>query len=97
MRVLHLEDSPPDAELVAARLGADWPDCRIEHASSREQFESALERGNYDLILSDYTLHGYDGLSALVEPGPVERRAALDVERLRTDDPAVDLALDAKE
>ena len=65
MRVLHLEDSPPDAELVAERLNADWPGCRIEHASSREQFEAALNRGDYDLILSDYTLHGYDGLTAL--------------------------------
>ena len=65
MRVLHLEDSPPDAELVAARLSADWPQCEIEHAASREQYEAALSRADYDLILCDYTLHGYDGLSAL--------------------------------
>jgi PAS domain S-box len=65
MRVLHLEDSPPDAELVAARLSADWPDCQIEHAASKEQYEKALARADYDLILCDYTLHGYDGLSAL--------------------------------
>lgn len=65
MRVLHLEDSTPDAELVAARLAQDWPECRIQRAASRQQFEAALDTGNFDLILSDYTLHGYDGLSAL--------------------------------
>ena len=65
MHVLHLEDSTPDAELVAHRLLTSWPDCQIEHALSREQYEAALSRASYDLILCDYTLHGYDGLSAL--------------------------------
>jgi PAS domain S-box-containing protein len=65
MRVLHLEDSRPDAEMVAARLSDDLPHCQIQHASCREQFETALKHGNFDLILSDYTLHDFDGLSAL--------------------------------
>lgn len=65
MRVLHLEDSSPDAELVAMRLAQDWPDCQVQRAASRQQFETALQTGQFDLILSDYTLHGYDGLSAL--------------------------------
>lgn len=65
MRVLHLEDSAPDAELVAARLAHAMPECRIQRAASKQQFEAALETGQFDLILSDYTLHGYDGLSAL--------------------------------
>ncbi|HYD82736.1 MAG TPA: response regulator, partial [Opitutus sp.] len=65
MRILHLEDSPPDAELVAARLTSDFPDCRIKHAANREQFEHALGGGDFDLILSDYTLQNFDGLTAL--------------------------------
>ena len=65
MRILHLEDSAPDAELVADRLAREYPDCRIEHASTRAQFETALAHGNFDLIVSDYTLHDFDGLSAL--------------------------------
>ncbi len=65
MRVLHLEDSRPDAELVAEKLSHDWPDCRVQLASSRQQYEAALETGDFDLILSDYTLHGFDGLTAL--------------------------------
>ncbi len=65
MRVLHLEDSPGDAELVAERLNETWPDCVIRSARNREQYESALETADFDLILSDYTMAGYDGLSAL--------------------------------
>ncbi|MEO7599404.1 MAG: PAS domain S-box protein [Opitutus sp.] len=64
-RVLHLEDSEPDAELVAVKLSREYPECSVQHAASRQQFENALEVGAFDLILSDYTLHGYDGLSAL--------------------------------
>jgi len=65
VRVLHLEDSEPDAELIAIKLADEYPECRIQHAASRQQYENALESGNFDLILSDYTLQGYDGLSAL--------------------------------
>lgn len=65
MRVLHLEDSAPDAELVANKLATDLPDCEVLHAMSRQEYESALQKGGFDLILSDYTLHGFDGLSAL--------------------------------
>lgn len=65
MRVLHLEDSAPDAELVAVRLTRDWPGCEVRHAASRAQFEAALEQSDFDLILSDYTLQDFDGLSAL--------------------------------
>ncbi|HTO03893.1 MAG TPA: PAS domain S-box protein [Opitutus sp.] len=65
LRILHLEDSEPDAELVAAKLASDYPECLIQQASSRQQYENALSAGDFDLILSDYTLQGYDGLSAL--------------------------------
>lgn len=65
MRILHLEDSDPDAELVAAKLTEGWPGVQLRRAASRTQFQAALDTGDYDLILSDYTLHGFDGLSAL--------------------------------
>lgn len=65
LHILHLEDSEPDAELVAAKLASDYPECVVQHAASQQQFENALHKGGFDLILSDYTLNGYDGLSAL--------------------------------
>jgi PAS domain S-box-containing protein len=65
MRLLHLEDSAADAELVAMKLATELPECQIQHALSRQQYEAALETGSFDLIVSDYTLHGFDGLTAL--------------------------------
>jgi PAS domain S-box-containing protein len=64
LRVLHLEDSPRDAEIVRHRLD-DGLACTIVLANGRDSFEAALAREPYDLIISDYNLPGYDGVSAL--------------------------------
>ncbi|HEX2855061.1 MAG TPA: PAS domain S-box protein [Opitutaceae bacterium] len=65
MQLLHLEDSPNDATLVEEIVLAEWPDARIHRVCQREDFVAAVEKGGFDLILSDYTLPGFDGLSAL--------------------------------
>jgi PAS domain S-box-containing protein len=65
LRVLHLEDDPVDAELVQAALREAGFDCEFERVETREQFQSALDRGRSDLILADFTLPGFDGMSAL--------------------------------
>lgn len=65
MRVLHLEDSRIDAVITAHRLAAELPECRINCAATREQFESAVAEGQFDLIVSDYSMHGYSGVAAL--------------------------------
>lgn len=65
MHLLHLEDSETDAELISLVLRREWPDCEISQVVSATDYEAALERGGIDLILSDYSLPGFDGLSAL--------------------------------
>ncbi|MEQ1858605.1 MAG: response regulator [Chthoniobacteraceae bacterium] len=65
MHLIHLEDSAPDAELIAEIIRDEWPECRITHVGSQEQFESAVQQPDIDLILSDYTIPGYDALAAL--------------------------------
>jgi PAS domain S-box-containing protein len=65
IRVLHLEDSPRDAELVRQRLEADGVLCDIQVARGKDSFESALANQPFDLIISDYNLPGYDGITAL--------------------------------
>lgn len=64
MRILHLEDSPPDAELVRELLVEEWPDCEIATVATRDRYIAEL-RGSYDLILSDFSLVGFDGTEAL--------------------------------
>jgi PAS domain S-box-containing protein len=63
--ILHLEDDAADAELVRALLEEAGLACRINHVQTGEEFREALCQDGYDLILADYRLPGYDGMSAL--------------------------------
>ncbi len=65
VHVLHLEDDPADAELVHTTLWSAGMACRITCARSRAEFDKALSTGKFDIILADYLLPGYDGVSAL--------------------------------
>jgi two-component system cell cycle sensor histidine kinase/response regulator CckA len=65
VRVLHLEDSPRDAEMIRHRLDVEDVSCDILVANSKESFETALTREPFDLIISDYNLPGYNGVAAL--------------------------------
>ncbi len=65
VRILHLEDDPNDAELIQARLEAEGLLVAVERVATREDFTAAVQRGDCDLILSDYALPGFDGASAL--------------------------------
>jgi PAS domain S-box-containing protein len=62
---LHLEDNPLDAELTASRLYASGISCQVQVVSSRAAFEGAFASATFDLILADYSLPDFDGLSAL--------------------------------
>lgn len=66
LRILHLEDNPYDAELIKETLADYETPCEIFRVDSRKSFEEALERGGFDLILSDYQLPAFDGVAALV-------------------------------
>jgi two-component system, cell cycle sensor histidine kinase and response regulator CckA len=65
IRILHLEDNRKDAELLRALLAEDGLTCEIVRVESRGEFESSLNQDGFDLIISDFTLPSYDGLSAL--------------------------------
>src|SRR5882672_7413711 len=65
LRILHLEDNASDAELIASELQRAWPECEIIHTASRASFDAALERGGFDVILSDFALPNFDGFAAL--------------------------------
>src|SRR5438270_42945 len=65
LRVLYLEDEPNDAELVQATLADAGLACDVVRVDTREAFETTLEQGDFDLILSDKSLPSFDGLSAL--------------------------------
>ena len=64
-RVLHLEDSALDAELIAEYLFGDGLHCGIERVWARAEFTAALRNKRYDLIIADHQLPGFDGDAAL--------------------------------
>ena len=65
LRVLHLEDSIRDAEMVRHKLEMGGVACETIVADSKERFETALSQLPFDLIFIDHNLPGYDGLRAL--------------------------------
>jgi signal transduction histidine kinase/DNA-binding response OmpR family regulator len=65
IRVLHLEDSPRDAALIAHSLTAAGLSCDITVVDDEARFEAALREQEVDVVLCDYNLPGYDGFLAL--------------------------------
>jgi two-component system, cell cycle sensor histidine kinase and response regulator CckA len=65
LRILILEDVPMDAELVEYELRRAHIPFDARCVDSRDGFERELDAFRPDLILSDYTLPQFDGMSAL--------------------------------
>jgi two-component system cell cycle sensor histidine kinase/response regulator CckA len=65
VRILHLEDDQVDALLVREALESEGFGCQIVRVDTREAFEAALDSDGFDLVLSDYALPSFDGVTAL--------------------------------
>jgi len=65
LRVLILDDQPADAELSAHLIANGGYPCTWRRVQTEAAFRAGLRSFQPDLILSDFTLPGYDGLSAL--------------------------------
>jgi CheY-like chemotaxis protein len=63
LQILHLEDDPVDAELISQTLLIEFPNCSIIKVETQGEFEKVLRSNKFDLILSDFSLPGFDGLS----------------------------------
>lgn len=63
--ILHLEDDPLDAELIRETLVSQGLKPNIFRAETENQFRLGLQNGNVNLILADYALPAFDGISAL--------------------------------
>ena len=63
--VLLIEDSMPDAELAVWRLTQGGFRCRYRVVTREEELRVALAERAPNFILSDFSLPGFDGMSAL--------------------------------
>lgn len=65
LRIVLVEDSPPDVELTEHALREAGLEFSFVAVDSRASFERELERRPPDLILSDFSVPGFDGRQAL--------------------------------
>jgi PAS domain S-box-containing protein/diguanylate cyclase (GGDEF)-like protein len=65
VRLILVEDMPMEAEIAVRHLEAGGFSCQWSRVDSESGLREALEAGRPDVILSDFTLPGFDGLSAL--------------------------------
>jgi signal transduction histidine kinase len=66
LRLLQLEDDPVDAELITTTLIEGNIPCQSQLVDTRQAFVAALKEGRMDLILADYSIPGFDGMTALM-------------------------------
>ncbi len=65
LRILHLEDSPPDSELVALELEKGNIQSEITVVNNETDFINAIQTFSPDIILSDHKLPSFDSIEAL--------------------------------
>jgi two-component system, cell cycle sensor histidine kinase and response regulator CckA len=65
LRVLLVEDSPQDAELIAWELRRAGYDLTLTTVSQAADLTAALQRQRWDLVLSDYKMPGFSAVDAL--------------------------------
>jgi hypothetical protein len=64
VRLLLVEDSEDDAELIRQELEMAGIEFQSRRVDDRESLEHSLSSENWDLILSDFAMPGFNGLDA---------------------------------
>ena len=64
LQLLHLEDDDLDAELAIETMRVDGLAVEITRVQTRDHFVAALRATPFDVILADFQLPSFDGLSA---------------------------------
>ena len=75
LRVLMVEDSGDDAQLIAAEFKRGGLDAVYERVETAAAMQAALEVHTWDLIICDYSMPHFDGPAALA----IYQQAGLDI------------------
>ena len=65
VRLIVVEDMPMEAEIAVRQLESGGFTCSWKRVDSESALRAALAEARPDIILSDFTLPGFDGISAL--------------------------------
>ncbi len=66
LRVLVVEDSDIDTQLILSELRRGGYDVEYERVETRAAMQAALSQGTWDIILCDYTLPRFSAMDALM-------------------------------
>ena len=66
LTVLSLEDSLIDFEIICVKLAGAGYILSISRVDTELEFTDAVRNNQYDIILADYNLHGFDAFQALI-------------------------------
>lgn len=67
VRLLLVDDSPVDRDIVTRELKRDFPELAIIEAANETALEGALAEGSFDLVITDFRLFWGDGLDVIRE------------------------------
>jgi PAS domain S-box-containing protein len=65
LRVLLVEDSDSDEALIILHLSRGGFDPQVTRVETGDDFEQALQKGTFDIIIADYNLPSFSGFEAL--------------------------------
>jgi len=65
LRILSIEDDPKDTQLIRDLLETEGIVCEVTRVDTEAALVASVEQGGIDLILADYSLPSFDGISAL--------------------------------
>lgn len=63
-RILNLGDDTGDAKIIISALEEEGVICDVFQVQSSDELIRAIEQGGFDIIFTDYTLPGFEGLTA---------------------------------
>jgi len=65
IRVLCVEDDALDRELIRHALEKESEGFKMTEGCDRESFESLLDKGDFDVVLTDFNILGFQGLEVI--------------------------------
>ncbi|WP_392535007.1 response regulator [Nostoc sp. C117] len=65
LRILLIDDNPNDRLLAIRQLEREFSDLQVEQVATAEDLAQALERGEFNLVVTDYQLRWSNGLEVL--------------------------------